>query len=283
MPKFHVAKAVRSNPIFGRHLRWVRHYPDVLRALACPKNPASAVAFAECVAAWQGANPQLKPDGMLGPKTWSKLRKSVGATKSPGTAPTWLTVSPEEEGWIDAIVATLRHDTKFIRFSRGRHVFRPTDFRLVATLIETARVFVDVQDLRGGNYEFRNDEPDANTIKAPRRYHGNWRANQALLIHEACHIISDFNGLHINAIEDEAAAYVVQGMFLERHDVKLRDRDEETRRLRSASRTLGRKTLDRKVISPAEWEALKQVIQKHSVYRKRAKYVLKYDGIPKRP
>ena len=84
MPHFNVAKAVRSNPIYGRHVCWIYRFGEVIAALDC--KPNSAVAFAECVANWQGSN-GLKSDGMFGPKTWGKARArySIRCADAAGT------------------------------------------------------------------------------------------------------------------------------------------------------------------------------------------------------
>jgi hypothetical protein len=205
MPHFNVAKAVRSNPIYGRHVRWIHRFGEVIAALGC--KPDSAVAFAECVAAWQGAN-GLKSDGMLGPKTWTKLKRAIpyGAPMLP--APEWLRLSPEAEGWIDAIVATLKDDTTFLSLSHGAHSVKHKDFTDIAEFIADGTIEVVPVNSRGASYEFRNTEADADSLKTPRRSSGPWRVTQALVIHEAVHAISDLRlrGVEVLTLDEEAFA-----------------------------------------------------------------------------
>lgn len=279
MPNFDVAKAVRSNPIYGRHAGWIRRFGEVIAALGC--EPDSAVAFAECVAAWQSTK-GLKADGMLGPKTWAKLRLAIptGATALP--VPDWLRLPPEAEGWIDAIVATLEEDTVFLSLSHGIHSVRHEDFKEIAGYIADGTIEVVPMDIHGGSYEFRNTEEDADSLKTARRYGGSWRGTQALLIHEAVHAISDLREYSVSTLDEEAFAYVVQGMFLEKHKVKVPPRDAATERLKAAARALGARYLVGERVSDAHWEPLLEAIRKHPVYVPRLRDKLKFDGLHRR-
>lgn len=276
MPSFHVAKAVRSNPIYGRHVGWIRRFGDILAALGC--RPASAVAFAECVAAWQGTK-HLKPDGMLGPKTWGKLKPAIPAGAHTEPVPDWLRLPPEAEGWIDAIVATLEQDTKFLTLKHGAHSVKHDDFKEIAGFIADGTIEVVPTNRRGGSYEFRNTEDDADSLKTPRRYGGPWRATQALLIHEAVHAISDLREHRVTTLEEEAFAFVVQGMFLEKHKAALTRRDAPTERLRTAARGLGARYLGGEKVPDTGWEPLRETIRKHPEYASRYRNKLKFDGL----
>ena len=277
MPHFNVAKAVRSNPIYGRHVRWIHRFGEVIAALDC--KPNSAVAFAECVANWQGSN-GLKSDGMLGPKTWAKLGRAIPSGAPMLPAPAWLRLSPEAEGWIDAIVATLEQDTTFLRVNHGAHSVRHEDFKEIAGFIADGTIEVVPVNSRGGSYEFRNTEDDADTLKPPRRSGGPWRVTQALIIHEAVHAISDLRELHVSTLDEEAFAYVVQGMFLERHKQPATlHHDAPTKRLKNEARALAVKYLAGEIVIDPDWEALREAIRKHPIYRPRFRKKLKFDGL----
>jgi hypothetical protein len=283
MPGFNVAKAVRSNPIYASHLRWLGRYSAVVAALGIDPSPDSAVAFAEGVAAWQERQrPRLKPDGMLGPVTWRRLRPQLRSGASPVPAPAWLTTTPESEGWTDAIVATLRQDTTFIDVSHGVHRIRHRDFLLIADLIEAGHIDVfAVRNRRAASYEFRNAEADANSIDVPRRARSSWRKTQALLVHEACHAISDYRGLSTAAVDEEAMAYVVQSMYHQHHHIPSSgDRSRHTRAIRDAASSLAQDYLDGRSPDDSDWEALREAILEHPVYRERARASLVFDGIP---
>jgi hypothetical protein len=279
MPHFNVAKAVRSNPIYGRHVRWIHRFGEVIAALGC--KPDSAVAFAECVAAWQGAN-GLKSDGMLGPKTWTKLKRAIpyGAPMLP--APEWLRLSPEAEGWIDAIVATLKDDTTFLSLSHGAHSVKHKDFTDIAEFIADGTIEVVPVNSRGASYEFRNTEADADSLKTPRRSSGPWRVTQALVIHEAVHAISDLRlrGVEVLTLDEEAFAFVVQGMFLERHKQPATlHHDAPTKRLKNEARALAVRYLAGEIVIDPDWEPLREAIRKHPIYRPRFRKKLKFDGL----
>ena len=277
MPHFNVAKAVRSNPIYGRFARWVGRYGEVIAALGC--EPDSAVAFAECVAAWQDKN-HLKSDGMLGPKTWAKLRHAIPFGTGSKPAPDWIRLEPEAEGWIDAIVATLEQDTGFLALKHGIHSVIPQDFKDIGKFIADGVIEVVPVSKRGGSYEFRNAEPDADTLKAPRRSDRDWRVTQALLIHEAVHAISDLKKhASVSTLDEEAFAYVVQGMFLEKHKARVVHGDEATQKLRRVSRALAARYLARETPVDADWEPLREAIRKHPNYKANYRKKLDFDGL----
>ena len=284
MPAINVAKASRSNPIYARHLRWIDRYSAVVAALGFAKPPESAAAFAQGVAAWQGKH-GLEKDGMLGPRTWTKLRPTLRPDVPIVPTPDWMSSRPEAEGWEVALLATLRQDTSFLRLNYKSYSIAPKDFTDVADLVESGAIGVEATDFDGASYEFRNDEPDANTIKVPRRARKGWRRSQALIIHEISHVISDKNGRSVDFLDEEAVAYVVQAMFLVHFKEPLAPHDPHRRALYGAAATLARQYLKGETPKEADWTALRDVIRNHPTYRPRLKRfkTLEFDGIPPKP
>lgn len=97
MPTLNVPKAVKNNPIYARTTkpRWDQRFYQVARELGFVDQTPTPQAFAEAVFRWQKTQPGLDPDGMLGPKSWSRLeprtRYSLDLNQPP---PPWITEVP---------------------------------------------------------------------------------------------------------------------------------------------------------------------------------------------
>ena len=88
-------RAVRSNSIYARRLKWLERYQQISQVLGFSNISPGAEAFAQALADWQRANPPLTPDGMLGPKTWRKLEPRTRFSPGYGrSAPDWLSRPP---------------------------------------------------------------------------------------------------------------------------------------------------------------------------------------------
>lgn len=278
MPEFNVAKALRSNPIYARQLRWIDRFSFVVDALGMAGPPLTAVDFATAVASWQRTK-KLKDDGMLGPNTWGKL-KHHKSTPAAIPVPPWLYSVPDE-GWQDAVLSTLRTETSFLKIKTKSHHIVPGDFLEIADLIEAGTI--ELFTIKAvGSYEFRNDEPDANSMKVSRRARFGWRRAQATIVHEACHAISDVKGVSKNFLDEESVAYVVQLMFLEHFHARM-PTDTQRRRLYAAAQRLAQRYLAGE--SPShedpDWKDLRQIIRHHPVYVERLATfpTLEFDGV----
>jgi len=238
MADFNVAKAIRSNVVYARHIGWPRRYASIIQVLGFETPPNSPITFAEGVAEWQRTH-RLVPDGMLGPQTWRRIRAQLSPSVPQLPVPAWLEHAPAGEGWTAAMIATLRDDTSFLRLRHGGFDIQPQDFRRIADLIEQGDVIVVPQRRRhSASYDHRDDEEDGNMIDVPRRAGPNWRRAQGLIIHETCHAISDVKQIPRQTLEEEAHAFVVQAMFHLHHRIVRPTRDPLTLALSRAARSV---------------------------------------------
>ena len=80
---FDVSKAVRANARYGKELGWQAYYSRIVNVLGLSwlavLNPIN---FAEAVARWQQSQ-GLPRDGIIGPKTWSRLQSKLGIQSAP--------------------------------------------------------------------------------------------------------------------------------------------------------------------------------------------------------
>ena len=88
-----LGRAVRSNPIYARRLRWIPRYPQISHVLGFSTMSPGPEAFAQALARWQGKKPTLKSDGILGPNTWAHLEPATAFSFDPAAVrpPKWLT------------------------------------------------------------------------------------------------------------------------------------------------------------------------------------------------
>lgn len=281
MSGLNIAKAVRSNAVNASHLRWLRHYPRILSTIGITKSPKSAGVFIEKLAAWQDSAGGLHVDGMLGPKTWKKLRQRLGSLAVTTTIPDWLR-SPVAQGWRQAIIHTLRKDTSFIRLKNMTHRIDPTDFIRIAMLIEKDHITIEATRGRANaSYEFRNKESDANSMKTPHRTAHGWRYSQGLIVHEACHAISDVKGKKQPIFDEEMTGYVAQQMFLQKFNVSRSVGNPSARIIHAAAAPLAAKFLKGKSPDKVEWKELKNEIRKHPSYAGKEELfpILNFDGV----
>lgn len=276
MSKLNIAKAVRSNAVNAIHLQWLQHYPRILSTIEITSTPRSADVFIEKLAAWQDNSGGLVVDGILGPKTWGKLRKYLGSLAVITEIPNWLR-TPVAQGWRQAIIHTLRMDTSFLRLRNMTHSIAPVDFIRLAELIEKDHItIVATRGRASASYEFRNEMADANSIKTPHRAGISWRYSQGLIVHEACHAISDVKGIKQPFLDEEITAYVVQQMFLQKFNVPL-----SSVNIHAAAAPLAKKYLKGKNPEKTEWEELKNMVRKYPFYAEKEQSFpfLKFDGV----
>ncbi len=280
MSELNIAKAVRSNAIYASHLRWLRHYPRILSTIGITHSPKFAGVFVEKLATWQCSVGGLHLDGMLGPKTWQKLHPRLVSLAVRATIPDWLR-SPVAQGWRQAIIHTLRENTSFLRLTNRTHRIVSNDFIGLADLIEKDLITIETTRQTSASYEFRNEELDANSIKVPHRVAHSWRSTQGLIVHEACHAISDVKGKRQPIFDEEMTAFVVQRMFLEKFKVSLLIGNSNGRIIHAAAAPLAIKYLKGKAPDNAEWEELRNVLRRHPFYagKDREFPVLRFDGV----
>ncbi len=91
MSKFNIQKAVRSNPYYSKKTGWIKQYNQILKAFGLYNFTPTEERFAEAVYNWQKQNKPLKPDGMLGSKSWAKLKMKIPSINESNTnLPVWL-------------------------------------------------------------------------------------------------------------------------------------------------------------------------------------------------
>lgn len=71
------SRVVEANRRYGETLGWSAHYDDIARVLGFTDMTPGEELFAEALATWQARN-GLTPDGLLGPRTWAKLKTVLG-------------------------------------------------------------------------------------------------------------------------------------------------------------------------------------------------------------
>lgn len=84
------ANAVHYNTRNARKVGWADRYAQIASIFGLDRMTPSPEGFAQAVADWQAANPPLKPDGKLGPKTWTQLEPHTRFSTAPVPLPGWL-------------------------------------------------------------------------------------------------------------------------------------------------------------------------------------------------
>ena len=72
-----VQRAVLRNQYWNQRLEWGEYYDNLVEVIGNSAR-ASEQAFAKCVASWQARTTGLEVDGIIGPKTWSEMRRRLG-------------------------------------------------------------------------------------------------------------------------------------------------------------------------------------------------------------
>lgn len=85
-------KAARLNPKYARRLGWATRFSRVVAAIG--QTPGSMDTFSQQFADWQARQPNLSGDGILGPKSWTRLQKVTPPATTCDMPPVWLTSQP---------------------------------------------------------------------------------------------------------------------------------------------------------------------------------------------
>jgi hypothetical protein len=86
---FYVERAARLNRHYMRPQAegWQRYFDDIARLVGFEDSSPSEWEFAEAMARWQrGQRPPLTDDGVVGPRTWTRLRHLLGVGRPGGLA-----------------------------------------------------------------------------------------------------------------------------------------------------------------------------------------------------
>ena len=104
---FNLLRAIRLNRRWARRLGWGTRLDAVQRALGLPADNRDERAFALAVGRWQRAHrlgPYGDSDGILGPRTWRRLRRSL----SPAPATEQATLQATVTDWSRVPIAQRR-------------------------------------------------------------------------------------------------------------------------------------------------------------------------------
>ncbi|NIP56362.1 MAG: hypothetical protein GWN55_07845 [Phycisphaerae bacterium] len=96
-----LGRAVRSNQSYGRKLGWDAHYDQIESLLGFTDHCPDEKIFAKAVASWQRTQ-GLKADGIIGPRTWSRMRALLGLPPA-RVAPT----STTKPRWVRTVIPLL--------------------------------------------------------------------------------------------------------------------------------------------------------------------------------
>lgn len=81
-----LARAVRLNRSYGKKLGWLSRQDSIARFLGFTDYSPDEETFARAVADWQQKQ-GFEVDGVIGPKTWSRIRRAIGAGHAPTDSP----------------------------------------------------------------------------------------------------------------------------------------------------------------------------------------------------
>lgn len=110
MAQLDLRKAIRSNRVYCVSCGWQDRFHQIMEILGFTNTCPGEEEFAISVAAWQRSHPPLKPDGMLGPKTWSVMEPETRFSPSFWLPlPDWL--STIERGKKDKDYISYYHGT----------------------------------------------------------------------------------------------------------------------------------------------------------------------------
>jgi hypothetical protein len=94
MTRFNVAIAIRYTPHYADSAGWAPEIAKVCKVLGFKFHYPDPRQFVTAVHDWQAKHPPLKPDGMLGPRTWKRLGPVVAAYQDAdrltGPHPKWI-------------------------------------------------------------------------------------------------------------------------------------------------------------------------------------------------
>ena len=90
-PHYHPKTIGNINRRYANQLGWKAKYHQIKFILGITKTLPEPMDFAHAVANWQSQNPPLKTDGLLGPKTWKRM-KHLTRMNAPSMSPlpSWL-------------------------------------------------------------------------------------------------------------------------------------------------------------------------------------------------
>jgi hypothetical protein len=120
----------------------------------------------------------------------------------------------------DQVAAILENvgDNAAINFSLGVIRVTPLDLAKVGRAIRDGKVHVTVGD--PGSMGFYDG--DLNTITLPSLDTASSLENRGGVIHEGVHAVNDMNSLTVLDLDDEASAYIAQGVYNRVHVAKVR-------------------------------------------------------------
>ncbi|NEP86157.1 MAG: peptidoglycan-binding protein [Okeania sp. SIO2C2] len=77
-----VAKAVKNNRIYMVSVGWQKYFDEIVSLLGFTTFTPNEEIFAQAIADWQEKR-KLKPDGIIGSKTWAKMKVALGLKSVP--------------------------------------------------------------------------------------------------------------------------------------------------------------------------------------------------------
>ncbi len=83
-------RIARTNRHYARQLGWKAKYHQVKAILGLESTLPDPIEFAHAVWAWQDRTPGLVADGMLGPKTWRRMKPLTRFNAPMSPLPTWM-------------------------------------------------------------------------------------------------------------------------------------------------------------------------------------------------
>lgn len=90
-PHYHPKTIGNINRRYAHKLGWKSKYHQVKFILGITKTLPDPMEFAHAVADWQARKPPLKTDGLLGPKTWKRMKQFTRMNApSMSPLPSWL-------------------------------------------------------------------------------------------------------------------------------------------------------------------------------------------------
>jgi hypothetical protein len=70
-------RAAELNEYYAKKLGWGAQFNRLVRFFGFPYESPAAINFAQRIAGWQSAQPGLSVDGVIGPKSWSRLKDQL--------------------------------------------------------------------------------------------------------------------------------------------------------------------------------------------------------------
>jgi hypothetical protein len=144
----------------------------------------------------------------------------------------------------------------------------------------TPQYFLDAKTITDGGRSRRIKE---HTMLMPRGAARNPRIN-ALIVHEACHAISDIDARKgALRLDEEVVAFVSHAMYLVTQTLPPREGlSREDTAISNAARAIAHELGRHKAVTDVEWQALRDAIRAHPNYRDTVDARLDFSGVPRR-